>query len=81
MTLNSPATVQVKPGGTVKINAAATGGYTNLLKWSLMGVTPEGTLDGNGGFTAGPNPGTVTIRIESAEDSREFQMVVVTVAN
>lgn len=79
--MKSPSTPQVKPGGTLQIDAEAKGGYTNLLKWSLVDVNADGTLDGKGGFTAGPTPGTVSIRVESAEDPREFQMVEVTVTN
>ena len=73
----SPATVQVRDGGSQQFSAAVTGSGNTGVTWSVNGVAGGngtiGTVNANGLYTAPvilPNPNTVKVTATSVADTR-----------
>jgi len=73
----SPATAQVRDGGSLQFSAAVSGSANTAVVWSVNGVAggnnSSGTISASGLYQAPanlPNPNTVTVTATSEADSR-----------
>ena len=73
----SPATAQIRDGGSQQFSAAVTGSSNTAVTWSVNGVAggsaTNGTIDTKGLYKApatSPNPSSVKVTATSAADAR-----------
>jgi uncharacterized protein YjdB len=72
----------VETGGTLQMSAAvlpADADYLNV-RWSVMGESTDATIDANGLLTAGTMAGTVTVYAHAADDSKQMDMMEITIS-
>lgn len=71
----TPGTASVQPGQTARFSATVVGATNNTVQWKATG----GTIDANGTYTAGSNPGTYTITAISQADPHVTATAAVTI--
>jgi len=81
----SPATPQIRDGGSQQFSAAVNGSSNTAVTWSVNGVaggnSSSGTISATGIYTAPanlPNPNTVKVTATSVADSRAFDSATAT---
>lgn len=74
MTL-TPNSKSIQPGQTAQFSATVVGATNNTVQWKATG----GTIDANGVYTAGANPGTYTITAVSQADPQVTSTATVTI--
>lgn len=84
----SPATAQVRDGGSQQFSAAVTGSSNTAVTWSVNGVaggnSTVGTVDAKGLYKSPailPNPNTVKVTATSVADARASASATTTLEN
>jgi hypothetical protein len=84
----SPATAQVRDGGSQQFSATVTGSNNTAVTWSVNGAaggnSASGTVDANGLYKAPaslPNPNPVKVTATSVADTRASDSATATLEN
>ena len=76
--INGPSTVERTKNISLTANIAPSNAYNKNIVWSVINGTGEATIDQNGNLT-GVKEGTVTVRVDSTDDSGIYQEKTITV--